>query len=152
MINDAISQLRFISGTIVQLLEYVEDEVLQERPIANKMSVWDVCVHLAQIPKADLLIQKGTTQQQMGYYYETNMPDSIVNAKVQFTVGIQEFISYFEEQTGAELAYKFSTYWGSEYSSAEWFIQTLNHLTHHRAQLYNYLLFLGKDVQVVLFR
>lgn len=152
MINEVVSQLRFISNTILQLLEHVNDEVLQERPIANKMSVWEVCVHLTQIPQADLLIQKGNSEQQMAHFYQTNMPDSIVNAKVQFTTGIQSLISYFEVQTDAELVSKFTTYWGSEYSSAEWFIQILNHLTHHRAQLHQYLLFLGQNVQVVLFR
>lgn len=45
MINDTISQLNFISNKIVQLFEHIGEDILDKRPIYNKMSVWEVCEH-----------------------------------------------------------------------------------------------------------
>ena len=59
MIPSMLNQLAYISETIIQLLDYIDEKLLSKRPIENKMTVWEVCVHLAQIPQADLLIYNG---------------------------------------------------------------------------------------------
>lgn len=152
MSNDAIKQLQFISETILQLFELVDEEILNKRPVVNKMSVWEVCMHLSQIPGADLHIQKGYSAQQMTEYYQTNMSKNIAEVKSRFITGIQEILIYFENITEDELMERFTTYWGSDYSMGEWFIQIINHLVHHRMQLYQYLLLLNQEVHIVLFR
>ncbi|MEI4771302.1 DinB family protein [Psychrobacillus sp. FJAT-51614] len=152
MINDAIKQLQFISDTILELFEQVDNELLNKRPVGNKMSVWEVCQHLSQIPGADLHIQKGYSEQQMTNYYQTNMSLNIQEVKLIFITGIQDLISNFENLTEDELEERFTTYWGSDYSRAEWFIQIVNHLVHHRMQLYQYFLLLNQEVHIVLFR
>ncbi|QFG00600.1 DinB family protein [Psychrobacillus glaciei] len=152
MINDTIKQLQFVSNTIIELLQQVDHELLHKRPIADKMSIWEACVHLSQIPGADLHIQKKYSKQQMAEYYQTHRPDTIENVIAHFLEGIQELIFYYKELSKEELERQFKTYWGSEYSMAEWFIQIINHLVHHRSQLYQYLLLLNRDVQIVLFR
>jgi uncharacterized damage-inducible protein DinB len=152
MINDTLKQLQFISDTIIELFQQVEEELLHKRPIANKMSVWEVCVHLSQIPGADLRIQKEYTKEQMTEYYQTHMPDTMEKVHVHFLEGMYELVLYYNDLSKEELERRFTTYWGSEYSVAEWFVQIVNHLVHHRSQLYQYLLFLNRDVQIVLFR
>ncbi|MDI2585937.1 DinB family protein [Psychrobacillus sp. NEAU-3TGS] len=152
MINDVIKQLKYISKTIEQLFQYVDVEIQHRQPIANKMSVWEICVHLAQIPKADLLILEGYSEEQMTNYYYMNTPVSIDNAKNQFLAGIQELIYLCEKLTKEQLEKNFMTYWKSEYSTAEWLMQIVTHLVHHRSQLYQYLLMLNRDVEIVLFR
>ncbi|WP_391118047.1 DinB family protein [Psychrobacillus sp. L3] len=152
MINDALKQFQFVSDTIVELLQQVDEYLLHKRPIANKMSVWEICVHLSQIPGADLHIQKEYSKQQMTEYYQTHMPETIENIIVHFLDGMQELILHYKELSKEELERQFKTYWGSEYSIAEWFFQIMNHLVHHRSQLYQYLLLLNRDVQIVLFR
>lgn len=150
--NDILNELKFISHTIEQMFEYVDEKIAHEYPVTGKMSVWEVCIHLTQIPTADLLIPKNYTKQQMTTYYKTNIPINVENAKVQFITGIQELIHFFESLSEAQLSKRFTTYWGSEYSRKEWLIQILTHLVHHRAQLYQYLLLLECDVEMVLFR
>ncbi|TQR21567.1 DinB family protein [Psychrobacillus vulpis] len=152
MIKETIAQLQFVANTIESLLDHIDENFLHNRPIPDKMSVWEVCVHLSQIPQGDLHILKGYSEQQMTLYYDSTLPKDIKNVKVQFTTGIRELIQHIETLTEEQLTNKFTTYWGSEYNSAEWFIQIVNHLVHHRAQLYQYLLFLNRDVQIVLFR
>lgn len=152
MINDVLKQLQFISATILELFEQVDEESLQKRPIAQKMSVWEVCVHLSQIPGADLHILKGYSNNQMMEYYQACKPDAFDQVIDHFNNGIQELILYYQALSTEELDRQFKTYWGSEYSVAEWLIQIGNHLVHHRSQLYQYLLFLNRDVQIVLFR
>ncbi|WP_211356397.1 DinB family protein [Psychrobacillus lasiicapitis] len=147
-----IKQLEYIAKTIEQLFQYVDVEIQHRQPIANKMSLWEVCVHLAQIPKADLLILEGYSEEQMANYYYVNTPVSIDNAKKLFLAGIQELICLCEKLTKEQLDKKFTTYWKSEYSTAEWLMQIVTHLAHHRAQLYQYLLMLNRDVEIVLFR
>lgn len=152
MINDALKQLQFVSDTIIELFQQIDEELLHKHPIANKMSVWEVCVHLSQIPGADLQIQKEYSKEQMTEYYQTNMPDTMENALAYFLKGINELILYYNELSKEELERQFKTYWGSEYSESEWCVQIVNHLVHHRSQLYQYLLFLNRDLQIVLFR
>ena len=147
-----IHQLTYISNTIIQLFDYIDEKLLSKRPIENKMSVWEVCVHLSQIPRADLLICKGYNADQMQRYYEKNKPVSIQSAKVQFLEGIQDVAKYLEQLSEEALTKDFTTYWGSEYRTGEWLLQIINHLVHHRMQLYQYLLVLKVDVEVVLFR
>ncbi|WP_144510696.1 DinB family protein [Bacillus sp. FJAT-22090] len=150
--KDILNQLKFISHTIEQMFQHVDVKIVQEYPVAGKMSVWEVCIHLSQIPKADLLIQKSYTKQQMATYYKTNMPINVEDAKIQFITGIEELVSFFEELPQDQWSKRFTTYWGSEYSRLEWLIQIVTHLVHHRAQLYQYLLLLDQDIEVVLFR
>jgi uncharacterized damage-inducible protein DinB len=152
MINDASKQLQFISDTIIELFQQVDKELLHKRPIANKMSVWEVCVHLSQIPGADLHIQEEYSKQQMTEYYQTHMPNSMETVISHFKDGIEELILYYNDLSKEELERQFKTYWGSEYSEAEWFVQIVNHLVHHRSQLYQYFHLLNRDVQIVLFR
>ncbi|MCZ8534459.1 DinB family protein [Psychrobacillus psychrodurans] len=151
MIHSMISQLTYVSDTITQLFDYIDEKLLSKRPIENKMTVWEVCVHLAQIPQADLHICKGYNVDEMRLYYEESKPVNIQDAKEQFLAGIQEVVKHIEH-TEEVLSKEFTTYWGSEYRTGEWFLQIMNHLVHHRMQLYSYLLVLKVDVQVVLFR
>lgn len=152
MISDTMKQLQYIAKTIEQLFQHVDEGILREQPIVNKMSVWELCVHLSQIPKADLLLLDGYSNERMAQYYKANIPVSIENAQIQFLTGIQELIHFFEKLTEEQLDKKFKTYWGSEYSTTEWLIQIITHLVHHRSQLYQYLLILERNVEVVLFR
>ena len=152
MIPSLINQLTYISNTITQLFDYIDEKLLSKRPIENKMSVWEVCVHLAQIPQADLNICKGYNIDQMQLYYEESKPVNIQAAKEQFLEGIQEVMKHIDQLTEEALSKEFTTYWGSKYRPEEWFLQIMNHLVHHRMQLYSYLLVLKVDVQVVLFR
>lgn len=152
MIPSMISQLNYVSDTITQLFDYIDEKLLSKRPIENKMTVWEVCVHLAQIPQADLLICKGYNLDEMQLYYEESKPVNLQDAKEQFLAGIQEVMKHIEKYTEEALSKEFTTYWGSEYRTGEWFLQIMNHLVHHRMQLYSYLLVLKVDVQVVLFR
>jgi uncharacterized damage-inducible protein DinB len=152
MIHSMISQLNYVSDTITQLFDYIDEKLLSKRPIENKMTVWEVCVHLAQIPQADLLICKGYNLDEMRLYYEESKPVNLQDAKEQFLAGIQEVMKHIEKHTEEALSEGFTTYWGSEYRTGEWFLQIMNHLVHHRMQLYSYLLVLKVDVQVVLFR
>lgn len=152
MIRSMINQLTYISDTITQLFDYIDEKVLSKHPIENKMTVWEVCVHLAQIPQADLLICKGYKADQMQLYYEKSKPVNIQAAKEQLLEGIQEVIKHIEQLTDETLSKEFTTYWGSNYRTGEWFLQIMNHLVHHRMQLYSYLLVLKRDMQVVLFR
>lgn len=152
MIPSLLNQLMYISETIIQLLDYIDEKLLSKRPIENKMTVWEVCVHLAQIPQADLLIYNGYNAEQMQLHYEQTKPVNIQATKVQFLEGIQEVTKQIEQLSEETLSKKFTTYWGSEYCIGEWFLQMMNHLVHHRMQLYQYLLILKSDVQIVLFR
>lgn len=152
MIPSMLNQLAYISETIIQLLDYVDEKLLSKRPIENKMTIWEVCVHLAQIPQADLLIFNGYNAEQMQLYYEQAKPINIQATKEQFLEGIQEVMKHIEQLSDETLSKKFTTHWGSEYRIGEWFLQMMNHLIHHRMQLYQYLLMLKSDVQIVLFR
>lgn len=152
MIPSMINQLIYISDTTIHLLDYIDETLLSKRPIENKMTIWDICVHLAQIPQADLHIYRGYNANQMQLYYGESQPVNIQAAKEQFLEGIQKVILHIEQLTEETLSKEFTTYWGSEYRAGEWFLQIMNHLVHHRMQLYSYLLILKIDVQVVLFR
>ena len=147
-----LDQLAYISETITQLLDYIDEKLLSKRPIENKMTVWEVCVHLAQIPQADLLIYNGYNAEQMQLHYEQTKPVNIQATKEQFVEGIKEVMKHLEQLSDETLSKKFRTYWGSEYRVGEWFLQMMNHLIHHRMQLYQYLLMLKSDVEIVLFR
>ena len=152
MIHSMINQLVYISDTVTELFGHIDEELLSEYPIEDKMSVWEVCVHLTQIPQADLLICSGYSADQMKLYYEKNKPVNIQSAKKQFMEGIQELIKYIRQLSEDVLSKEFTTFWGSEYRIGEWILQIMNHLVHHRMQLYSYLLVLKQDVQLVLFR
>ena len=88
----------------------------------------------------------------MQLHYEQTKPVNIQATKEQFLEGIQEVMKHIEQLSDETLSKKFTTYWGSEYRIGEWFLQMMNHLIHHRMQLYQYLLMLKSDVQIVLFR
>lgn len=152
MVNDILKQMEFVTETVLELFKLVDKEIQHATPINGKMSVWEVCSHLSQIPGADLRILKGYSNQQMSCYYQETKSSTLEEMGKKIIKGLSEIKVYYTNIPDEELTRTIKTYWGAEYSKMEWLIQISNHLAHHRAQLYQYLLYLNQDVQIVLFR
>ena len=152
MINEIWNQIEFVTETVIELFDHVDQEIQHAAPINGKMSVWEVCRHLSQIPGGDLRIFKGYKEQQMSNYYKETNLDSLEEMGNKLRRDLSEMKEYYTSISDVDMTEKFKTYWGEEYSPLEWLIQVSNHLVHHRAQLYQYLLYLNRDIQIVLFR
>lgn len=126
------------------LIQLIQPEDWDKRPISGKRSVYEVAVHLAVLLEADLRIATGATADEMAQFYAAPVPSG------QLIDRLDQSWRYYQDRLTTGFAAE-TTYWGVSDSSTGWLLEAAVHLYHHRSQLFDYLNLLGYDIQLDLF-
>nr|WP_251132426.1 DinB family protein [Exiguobacterium sp. s105] len=130
--------------TTSRLMEVIQPDDWQKRPIAGKRSVYEVAAHLAVLLEADLRIATGATAEEMAQFYAIPVPTG------QLVDRLDQSWQYYQDRLAGGFATE-PTYWGVRDSSSGWLVEAAVHLYHHRSQLFDYLNLLGYDIELALF-
>lgn len=126
------------------LIQLIQPEDWDKRPIPGKRSVYEVAVHLAVLLEADLRIATGAAADEMAQFYAAPVPSG------QLIDRLDQSWRYYQDRLENGFAAE-TTYWGVSDSSTGWLLEAAVHLYHHRSQLFDYLNLLGYDIQLDLF-
>ncbi|PTM58268.1 DinB family protein [Desmospora activa] len=132
------------------LLQKVKAEDWDYRPTDNMRSVKELVWHLISIPETDLTIMQEKSQEEVAEIerkYELESPDQMVTAMNE---GYHAFKAYMTALSDDQFLSKETKpfYLDKGMTQASWLMETVTHLFHHRAQLFNYLKQLNYEVNM----
>lgn len=148
-----LNQMDMAVDSVFNLMNTLSEEDLSIRPTAEKMSIGELLAHMSILCKADFLIGKGVSEEEIDLFYEQAEPaqnlkaiaDSLRN-HYQF---LKEGVAELEE---VELLRETTAFWGGTHSRYEWLVDTQAHFYHHRGQLHAMLVHvLKREPNVQLF-
>jgi len=147
-----LRELEWITGNVSRLLALVKPDDLDFRPNEKVRSLRELGHHLAQIPAVDLAIMRGLKQEEIHAEEDRLTREAEERALPAGWVGVlgggakdlgrfMETLSMHDFEAGSG-----SAFYGRTQTYAQWLLETITHLYHHRAQFFGYLKQLGYDV------
>lgn len=145
-------QLELIVSSAGELISTIEESEWELRPTEGKFSLGELASHLALVCEADLYIANGADEHEMAAFYKSRMPASKDQAIAELNRSFDQLQHFYLSLDEEQLQKKHTAYWGVSYSRFEWLLETLVHLTHHRAQLHSMIVHcLKKELNIALF-
>lgn len=145
-------QLELIVSSAGELISTIEESEWELRPTEGKFSLSELASHLALVCAADLHIANGADEHEMTAFYKSRMPASKGQALTELAHSYDQLYRFYLSLDEEQLQKKHIAYWGVSYSRFEWLLETLVHLTHHRAQLHSLIVhYLNKEPNLALF-
>jgi len=147
-----LRELEWISGSCARLLALAKPDDLDFRPRDNMRTLRELGHHLAQIPAIDHAIMRGLKQEEVQAEEdkltreaeERTLPagwQGVIGSGVKDLARFMETLPMNEFEAGSG-----SAFYGRTQTYAQWLLETVTHLYHHRAQFFTYLKELGYDV------
>lgn len=133
------------------LLKKVKESDWSYRPADLMRSLKELASHLAAIPEADLAIMQEKEEDVIARiekkYGALQSADQMAEAMQK---GFDAFQTYMVSLSDEEFLTKKTKpfYLDEGMTQSRWLTETLTHVFHHRAQLFNYLKQLGYDVNM----
>jgi uncharacterized damage-inducible protein DinB len=147
-----LRELEWISGNVARLLTLVKPDDLDYRPAENMRTLRELGHHLAQIPAVDLAIMRGLKQEEVQAEEQRLTTEAEQRALPAGWAGVigsgsKDLARFMETLPMNEFeAGSGSAFYGRTQTYAQWLLETVTHLYHHRAQFFGYLKLLGYDV------
>jgi len=142
-----LDELEWISGNCCRLLGMAKPEHMDWRPQEGMRTLAEVANHLAQIPSVDLRIMKGDSEQEIKDLEQSLMrqqPQQWCEELRGGVITLRHFIetlSLDDYENGSGMAF-----YGRTQTYANWLLEVVTHMYHHRAQLFMYLKLNGYKV------
>lgn len=150
--DQVFHQLEIVAQSAGELISSIEESDWEVRPTDGKFSVGELIGHIAVLCEADLRIANGSSQKEMAAFYRSQTPTSTEQALLELKSSLEALKNFYLPLDEQQLHKEHSAYWGVSYSRFEWLLETLVHLTHHRAQLHAMAVHsLGKQPNIKLF-
>lgn len=135
-----LSELDKLTGNISRMLALIKPEHHGYTPQEGMRTLAQLATHLAQIPHVDLRLLRGDDESQI-VALEAQLaredPDGWISVLKD---GKAELTRYYERLTLDEFENNSGTaYYGRTQTHAQWLVEIIGHLYHHRAQLFMYL-------------
>lgn len=134
--NLFIRQMSFVEKSILELFTAVDTTCWKDNNGSNCRSIFELCQHIANIPKADLMLARSISHQEIDSYYQQHEFQTMEEMKSYFIVHMAALNSYMVHMDEVERQRLSISYWGAKYTQEEWILEILLHLVHHRAQLH----------------
>ena len=150
-VQAALHQLEIAIDSTILMLEQVTYDELQQRPLENKRSLFEMCTHLSLICHADFLILNEASKEELDTFYKQHTPHTLEEVQQKMKEGFQFLAKTFQAYSIAELEEITHSYWGVSYSRFEWLLEIVAHFYHHRGQLHTLLTEHVKDPLMSLF-
>ncbi|MBP0724679.1 DinB family protein [Bacillus sp. RG28] len=150
-VEEVLNQLNVAVESVKVLLNYLNEENLNLRPIEGKRSIGELAQHQCECIGADLKIIEGSTQYEMEQYYNSIRCYTIRDLQELLTNNIHTLHQQYLNYTESELFEIKTSYWGASYSRFEWLVQIVAHFYHHRAQLHLLITQYINEITIPLF-
>lgn len=142
-----LTELERLSKNVCRFLALIQPEHNGYRPQDNMRTMLELANHLAQIPAVDYRIIRGDKEGELGKLEGELARDNgdelceVVREGVADMSRFYERLSFDEYENGSATAY-----FGRTQTHAQWLLEVITHMYHHRAQLFMYLKLNGYDV------
>lgn len=150
-IESVINQIEYAVKTVVKMIDEIDLDDLNFRPISNKKSIGELVQHLCELIEGDLLISKGATKDEMNTFYSLSKANSLDEMKNLLMRGFNFIKIEYLRMDEENLMKVVTSYWGVKYTRFEWLLEILVHFTHHRAQLHTLMVHKNNDFNISLF-
>lgn len=146
-------QMDMAVDSVIKLMNTLSDEDLSIRPTTEKMSIGELLAHLSVLCKADFLIGKGVSEEEIDLFYEEAEPAPNLSAIAEALRNHYQFLKDgIGELEEIEILRDTTAFWGGTHSRYEWLLDTQAHFYHHRGQLHAMLVHvLKREPNVQLF-
>jgi len=147
--DDLIHQLVRVGHSVEGLFRLCPIERLEFVPAEGMRSLLDLGNHFAALPLVDLAILQGNPRQ-----VTDTIEDALHGAGPEewveiFERGVRAVGEYFEGLSDEEFEGRATrAHYGTAHPQSVWLLELVNHIYHHRGQLYVYLKLLGIRVDV----
>jgi len=142
-----LEELRKITENCCRLLSLAREEHLDYRPQEGMRSLRELANHLAQVPAVDLTILKGATEKEVQEAERSLDRSDPAGWQEVLRDGQKELYRYIERLSLDEYENNSGTaFYGRTQTNAQWLLEIITHLYHHRAQFFMYLKLNGYDV------
>jgi uncharacterized damage-inducible protein DinB len=147
--EDLLFRLKAVAASVLDLFEQCPRDQLHFRPADGMRDLLELGNHFASVPLVDLAIIQGSP----GNVVET-IEDTLHGAGPTdwieiFDRGVKAAEEYFERLTEEDFETKTTrAHYGPAEPQCVWLLELINHVYHHRGQLYVYLRMLHVPVGV----
>ena len=142
-----LNELDWIVANCCRLFELIKAEHLDWRPRDDMRPLKELVNHLAQIPAVDLRIVKGDGEMDVEKLEESLDNDNpatwcgVMKDGARDMRRFMELLSFDDYENGSATAY-----FGRTQTHARWLLEAVNHIYHHRAQVFMCQRLIGYDV------
>lgn len=151
-----LTELEFICRNCARLIGQIEPAMLRFRPQGAEgvdpgklRNLIELANHLAQIPAVDTAILRGLPEEEIQRTERELWNDNVVGLKGVLREGYEELHRFMEKLSISEFETGSATaFYGRTQTYAQWLLEVITHLYHHRAQLYTYLRLAGAPVEM----
>ena len=142
-----LSELERIAANVSRMLALIKPEHYGYRPQDNLRTLLELANHLAQIPAIDLRILRGDKEPEIVRCESELRRESSSELRDVLREGVRDMANYFEHLSFDDYENGSGTaFFGRTQTHAQWLLEAITHLYHHRAQLFMYLKLNGYDV------
>ncbi|SDL26907.1 hypothetical protein SAMN05428961_104467 [Paenibacillus sp. OK060] len=140
--NHLLNELETGVRTGASLIRLIRPEDWAYRPQDNMRSLVELVHHFIQITASDLAIMQEKSEAEVGVV-ENSLSGIEDNEKLEATLwgNLEVYKAYIVSLSEEEMLNRSTKAFYMEHGhlQAQWQIETLTHVFHHRSQLYNYL-------------
>ncbi len=135
-----LSELDKITGNICRMLALVKPEHFGYSPQEGMRTLKQLATHLAQIPLVDFRLLRGDDEAAIVALEEQLAREDVDGWINLLKDGKTELTRYYERLSLDEFENNSGTaYYGRTQTNAQWLLEIIGHLYHHRSQLFMYL-------------
>ena len=142
-----LNELEKITANAKRLLALARPEHHDWRPQEGMRTLAELANHLAQVPAVDYRLLRGDTEEQVAALEQELKRDDAEGWCGVLQEGAAQLLQYYERLTLDQFENGSGTaYYGRTQTNAQWLLEIITHLYHHRAQLFVYLKLNGYPV------
>jgi uncharacterized damage-inducible protein DinB len=142
-----LNELERVSANACRLFALIKPEHLGYRPREGMRSLAELANHLAQIPSVDMRLMRGDEEGAVIALEQQLLRETPDDWAALLKEGTAEMARFIERLTQSDFETGSGTaYYGRTQTHAQWLLEMITHLYHHRAQLFMYLKLNGYPV------
>ena len=142
-----LAELERIARSCCHILRQAAPEHYDFAPVRGMRTLHELSNHLAQIPLVDLRILRSSKQDEVRELEESLLREDADGWCALLREGYSEVRQYMENLSFDAYENNSGTaFYGRTQTNAQWLLEIITHLYHHRSQLFTYLKLLGYPV------
>ncbi len=142
-----LTELERIAANVARMLALIKPEDFGYRPQDNMRTMLELANHLAQVPALDLRLIRGDKEPELVKRESELTRDTGADLGEVLREGVRDMLAFYEHLSFDEYENGSATaYFGRTQTHAEWLLEVITHMYHHRAQLFMYLKLNGYPV------
>lgn len=143
-----LDELGWITANCCRMLEEIPEDAYSFCPQEGMRSLAQLANHLAQVPAVDLAIMQGGKEKEIQDLEASLSRSNPADWVALMREGKDSLYRYMDHLSLDQYENSSGTaFYGRTQTNAQWLLEVITHLYHHRSQLYLYLKLCGCDVK-----